>query len=121
MRVDIVAESYVPPDELRKDRAPARGRKKFEKRTDCKKEVHAILDQNEITHEGSLWTRKGREFCGEFTPDELAQLLLDQWLELLDDYTEKTQPLMSFFRLSLLELMIHTKIGEVGRFDQADQ
>ena len=63
LRVGMVAESYVPPDELRKGRALARGRKKIvEKRTDCKNEVHAILDQNGVTHDGSLWSTKGREF-----------------------------------------------------------
>lgn len=37
LRVDVVAESYVPPDELRKGRALARDRKIFvEKRTDYK-------------------------------------------------------------------------------------
>ena len=82
LRVDMVAESYVPPDDLRKVRALARGHKKFvEKRTDCKNEVYAILDQNGITHEGSLWTDEEREFLEELTLEEPAQLLLDQWLD----------------------------------------
>ena len=140
LRVDMVAESYVPPDELRKGRALARGRKKFvEKRTDCKNEVHAILDQNGINHEGSLWTDKGREFLRELALEEPAQLLLDQWLELIDDLSEKitrldrevervaasheeTQLLMSVPGISSFSgLMIHTEIGEVDRFDQANQ
>ena len=51
LRIGMMAESCVPPNELRKGRALARGRKKFvEKRTDCKNEIHAILDQNGITH-----------------------------------------------------------------------
>ena len=90
LRVDMVAESYVPSDELRKGRALARGRKKFvEKRTDYKNEVHTILDQNGISHEGSLWTDEGREFLRELALEEPAQLLLDQWLELIDDLSEK--------------------------------
>jgi transposase len=81
LRVNMVAESYVPPDELRKGRALARGRKKVvEKRTDCKNEVHAILDQNGITYDGKLWTNAGREFLAELALEDPAQLLLDQWL-----------------------------------------
>jgi transposase len=58
-----VPESYVPPDELRKYRALARGRKKLtNKQTDFKNEVNALLDQQGITHTGSLWSDKGREF-----------------------------------------------------------
>ena len=140
LRVDMVAESYVPPDEFRKGRALARGRKKFvEKRTDCKNEVHAILDQNGISHEGSLWTDKGREFLRELALEDPAQLLLDKWLELIDDLSEKitrldreiervaasheeTQLLMSAPGISSFSgLMIHTEIGEVDRFDQANQ
>ena len=45
LRVDIVVESYVPPDELRKGCAPAGGHKNFiGKRTDCKNEVPSLLN-----------------------------------------------------------------------------
>jgi len=67
----------------------AAARRIVEKRTDCKNEVHAILDQNGITYDGSLWTNAGREFCEELALEEPAQLLLDQWLELIDDLSEK--------------------------------
>ena len=65
--------------------------------------------------------------------------MLDQWLELIDDYNEKitrldrkiervaasheeTQLLMTVPGISSFSgLMIHTEIGEVERFDQANQ
>ena len=140
LQVDMVAESYVPPEELRKGRALARGRKKVvEKRTDCKNEVHAILDQNGITYDGKLWTNAGRESLAELALEDPAQLLLDQWLELIDDLSEKikrldreiervavsheeTQLLMTVPGIaSFSGLMIHTEIGEVDRFDRANQ
>lgn len=41
----MIAQSYVPPEELRERRALVRGRKRLvEKRTDFKNEVHALPD-----------------------------------------------------------------------------
>jgi transposase len=55
LRMGEVPESYVPPEELRKCRALARGRRELtNKQTDFQTEVHALLDQQGITHEGSL-------------------------------------------------------------------
>jgi transposase len=44
-RAGMIAESYVPSEELRERRAVVRGRKRLvEKRTDFKNEVHALLE-----------------------------------------------------------------------------
>jgi len=94
LRVDMVSESYVPPEELREGRALARGRMKtVEKRADCKNEVHAILDQNGITCDGKLWTDTGREFLAGLALGDPAQLLHDQWLGLINDFSEKIKGL----------------------------
>ncbi len=46
-RAGMIAESYVPSEELREHRALVRGRKRLvEKRTDFKNEVHALLDKH---------------------------------------------------------------------------
>ena len=71
--------------------------------------------------------------------EEPTQLLPDQWLELIDDFNEKikrldrrieriaafheeTQLFMSVPGISSFSgLMIHTEVGEIDRFDRANQ
>lgn len=49
-RADIMAESYVPPADIRELRTLARDRKRLvEKRTDFKNEVHSLLDKQGIS------------------------------------------------------------------------
>jgi len=136
----MAAESYVPPEEIRKRRALARGRKKFvERRTDCKNEVHALLDQNGVTISGSPFTNEGREVLTDLDLDRPSELLLEQWLALIDDLDEKITQLdreieqvaVSVPEVELLMtvpgistysgLLIHSEIGEVERFDRANE
>jgi transposase len=135
-----IPESYVPPIELREHRQLARGRKKFmDKRTDFKNEVNALLDQNGVTYSGSLWTNEGREFLAELTLDGPSQLLLEQWLEAIDEFTVKIKRMQrkiekvaaSIDELDVLMtapgiaaysgLMVHGEVGEVDRFDRANE
>jgi len=70
--------------------ARKRGRKELtNKQTDFQNEVHALLDQQEITHEGSLWSSEGREFLAELTLEESWLLLLDRWLEAINEFDVK--------------------------------
>ena len=65
LRMGEVPESYVPPEDYRKYRTLARGRKKFvDKCSDFKNEVNALLDQNGILYDGSLWTDEGPSSSG---------------------------------------------------------
>jgi transposase len=140
LRMNEVPESYVPPKELRKYRTLARGRKKLtNKQNDFQNEVHALLDQQGITHTGSLWSDEGREFLAELTLDEPWQLLLDQWLEAIDEFDVKikrTQRKIETMAKQLEEmellmsapgiaaysgLMTYGEIGEVDRFDRANE
>ena len=140
LRMGEVPESYVPPTEFREYRALARGRKKFvDKRSDFKNEVNALLDQAGITHEGSLWSNEGREFLAELTLDEPSQLMLDHWLEAIDEFTEKIKRIQRKIEETAAAvdevdtmmtapgiaaysgLMVHGEIGEVGRFDRANE
>lgn len=140
LRMNELPESYVPPMNFRKYRALARGRKKFvDKRTDFKNEVNALLDQEGITYNGSLWTDEGREFLAELTLKSPSQLLLEQWLEAIDEFTVKIKRMqrkienvaasvdeMDFLMsapgiAAYSGLMIHGEIGEVDRFDRADE
>jgi transposase len=138
LRMGEVPESYVPPEEYRRYRALARGRKKLvDKRSDFKNEVNSLLDQNGVTYDGSLWSDEGREFLCELTLDPVSELLLEQWLEAIDEFTVKIkrmqqriedvatdvdelETLMSAPGIAAFSgLMIHGEIGEVERFDRA--
>lgn len=139
LRLDEVPESYVPPEEYRTYRVLARGRKKLvETRTKFRNEIHALLDQNGVVYSGSLWTEDGREFLRELTLGEPFDLMLEQWLEGIDEFTEKIERvqrkieqvarnvpeveevLMSAPGVAAYSgMMIHGEIGEVGRFDRA--
>jgi transposase len=140
LRMGEIPESYVPPTEFREYRALARGRKKFvDKRSDFKNEVNALLDQDGITYDGSLWSDQGREFLAELTLDEPSQLMLEHWLEAIDEFTEKIKRIQrkieetaaAIDELDTLMtapgiaaypgLMLHGEIGEVGRFDRANE
>jgi transposase len=140
LRMNEIPESYVPPTNFRKYRQLARGRKKFmDKRTDFKNEVHALLDQNGVTHSGSLWSDEGREFLAELTLKDPSQLLLEQWLKAIDEFTVKIKRMQrkiekvatSVDELDFLMtapgiaaysgLMVHGEIGEVDRFDRANE
>lgn len=140
LRVGMVAESYVPPPEIRERRALVRGRKKFvEQRTHVKNEIHALLDQHGITYDGSLWDQDGLEFLRDLDIDDPGRLLLDQWLSLLAELTERiyeldrevervaaevpeVELLMTIPGVSSYSgLLIHAEIGEIDRFDRAEE
>jgi transposase len=140
LRLDEVPESYVPSKEFRKYRALARGRKKLvNKRTDFKNEVTALLDQNGIAFDGKLWTDEGREFLEELTLEEPYQMLLNQWVEAVDEFTrkikvlqrkiesvatevEETSLLMSVPGIAAYSsVMILSELGEIDRFDRSSE
>ena len=116
------------------------GRKELtNKQTDFQNEVHALLDQQGITHEGSLWSNEGREFREELTLEESWQLLLNQWLEAINEFdvkikrtrrkietvarkVEEMDFLMSTPGIAACSgLTVYGEIGEVDRFDQANE
>lgn len=138
LRLDAVPESYVPTDEIRECRALARGRKKLvEQRTDCKNEVHAILDQQGIQLEASPFTDEGREQLAALELEDPAGILLEQWLQTIDDLDERIKTLdreivelakhiqevellMTIPGVSSYSgVLIHGEIGEIERFDRA--
>jgi transposase len=66
----MIAESYVPSEELCERRVLVRGRKQLvEKRTDFKNEVHSLLDKHEISYDWDLFNVNGREIlaCDDFS------------------------------------------------------
>jgi len=137
-RADIVPESYVPPEEIRSLRALTRGREHLvDERTKWKNEVHALLDQHGVEYQGQLFTDSGREFLTELALADPGDLLLETYLETIDDLTEKIDSLREEIEArarevpevellqtipgvgALTALQIYAEIGEVERFDRA--
>jgi transposase len=63
LRADMLAESYVPPDEIRTLRDLVRTRKSLvEERTAEKNRVRAVLTRTDNTYDSELFGPTGREF-----------------------------------------------------------
>jgi transposase len=138
--VEMIAESYVPPAEIRERRALTRGRKRLvEKRTDFKNEVHALLDQEGITLDKKPFSVAGREALAALSLGIIARGLLDAYLAVIDTVTEqitKLERLINERAAALPEaqllltipgvsyysaLLITAELGEINRFDSAKQ
>lgn len=140
LQLGEMPESYVPPKPMRKMRSLARARKKFvDKRGDFKNEVNALVEQHGLAHNGSLWNEEGREFLQEAELDEPTRLLIEQWLEAIDEFTVKIKRLqrkieqvaLGVEEMDILMtapgvaefsgLLIYSELGEIDRFDRAAQ
>lgn len=95
LRTNFLAESYVPPEEIRERRALVRGRKDLvEERTQYKNKIHGLLDQQWITYDGSdLFGAAGREFLAELSLDSVTETMLDAYLTLIDTLSEQIDQL----------------------------
>jgi transposase len=141
-RAGMIAESYVPPEELRERRALVRGRKRLvEKRTDFKNEVHAVLDKEGISYDWDPFSVEGREILAgeDLALGTVAKQLLESFLSVIDELTaqiealeemieetaaslEATQLLMTIPGVSFYSsLLITSEIGEIERFDRAEE
>lgn len=83
----MIAEGYVPPEEIREHRTLARGRERLvEKRTDFKNEVHAILDHHGVEYSLYPFSEKGREIlAGEnLSVGLIGQSLIEPSLTVID-------------------------------------
>ena len=138
----MVAQSYVPPKELRERRALVRGRKRLvEKRTDFKNEVHALLDQHGVSYDWDPFSAEGREIlAGEnLSLGLVGRQLSESFLSLIDELTaqieafeevieeraaslEATQLLMTIPGVSFYSSLLTTaELGEIERFGKAKE
>lgn len=141
-RAGMIAQSYVPSEELRERRALVRGRKRLvEKRTDFKNEVHSLLDQHGVSYDWDPFSVEGREILAreDLSLDLVGQQLLESFLAVIDELTaqikaleemiektaaslEATQLLMTIPGVSFYSsLLITAELGKIERFDAADQ
>ncbi|QRY22488.1 IS110 family transposase [Halobacterium sp. GSL-19] len=141
-RAGMIAQSYVPSEELRERRALVRGRKTLvEKRTDFKNEIHSLLDKHGISYDWDPFSEEGREILAgeDLSLGVVGQQLLDSFLSVIDELTEQidaleelieetaasleeTQLLMTIPGVSFYSsLLITAEIGEIERFDEANE
>jgi transposase len=139
LRADLIAKSYVPCKEIRKQRRIARHRASLVKiRTIVKNMIHALLARNGIKHEFSdLFGRAGMEFLKNIDLDEESRFELNQYLMLLrvlNCKIEETQEivedlagqnyyaklLISIPGISYLSaLIIASEIADIRRFNSS--
>jgi transposase len=136
LRAGLVAESYVPPTEIRECRALVRGRKHFvENRTEYANKIHSLLTQRGITRTIKPLSSNGRAFLEKLSLPAPWQSLLEAYLDMIDALTDQiasleeaieeraaslpeTQRLMSIPGVSYYSaLLIHAELGEIERFD----
>ena len=141
-RVDMLATSYVPSDEIRERRTLVRGRKRLvEKRTDFKNEVHALLAKHGVSYDWDPFSEKGREILAgeDLSLDYVGGTLMESFLTLIDELTaqierldtlieeiaaslRETQLLMTIPGVSFYSsLLITAEIGDIDRFDDVNQ
>lgn len=141
-RADMIAESYVPSDDIRELRSLVRGRKRLvEKRTDFKNEVHSLLDKEGVNYDWDPFSEDGRQRLrsGELGLNSVGKQLMKAFLSVIDELTaqiqelestieetatalEETQLLMTIPGVSFYSgLLIHAEIGEIDRFERAEE
>jgi transposase len=137
LRSDLIAESYVPPQELREIRALIRHRLSIVKiRTMVKNKVHALIDKNGLETElENLFTKKGMEWLRSLQfQSSLDRLMLDNYLEHLESLQHQIKTvdqeilskasqdqdvklLLSLTGVSIYTaLLLKSEIGDIKRF-----
>ncbi|WP_456467959.1 IS110 family RNA-guided transposase [Archaeoglobus sp.] len=135
LRANLIAESYVPPKEVRELRDLTRTRKALiEDRNRLKNRVHAILSRNGIIDYPNPFTKKGREYLEDLDLPEIDREILNSYLSIIDGINEEikkidriivekakqnddailltTIPGISYYSA----LLIKAEIGDINRF-----
>jgi transposase len=139
VRADLVARSYVPPKEIRMQRALLRERISIvESRTMIKNRIHSLLDKYEIqpTHT-DIFAKRGREWLRTLQLPSIDQTILEVNLQRLEEleahidaFTSKiaqeayekpeVRLLMGFTGVDYYSAMLlASEIGDVTRFPSA--
>ena len=140
LRADMLAESYVPPDEIRILRDLVRTRKSLvEARTAEKNRVRAVLTRTDNTYDRELFGPNGREFLAELSLSDTDRAILEAHLSVIDAYDEQIERLEEKIERKVLEspaaqrllsipgvgqytaAVIVAEIGEIDRFDEDKQ
>ena len=91
-RAGMIAQSYVPPEDIRQRRALVRARKRLmDKRTDFKNQVHAVLDREGVVYEWDPYSVAGRERLATETRlvSDVSRTVVESLLRAIDTLTEE--------------------------------
>ena len=140
LRADLLAESYVPPDEIRELRDLVRTRKSLvEERTAEKNRVRAVLTRTNNTYDSELFGPTGREFLAELSLSDTDRTIIEAHLSVIDEYDQQIERLEEKIERRVLEspaaqrlltipgvgqytaAVIVAEVGEIERFDEDKQ
>ena len=140
LRADMLAESYVPPDEIRTLRDLVRTRKSLvEERTAEKNRVRAVLSRTDNTYDSELFGPTGREFLAELSLSDADRTILEAHLSVIEEYDRQVGRLEDEIEREVVEspatqrllsipgvgqytaAVIVAEIGEIDRFDTDEQ
>ena len=95
LRANLIAESYVPPKEVRELRDLTRTRKALiGDRNRLKNRVHAILSRNGII-DLNPFTKREREFLDGIELQEIDREILESYLSIIDRINEEIKKIDS--------------------------
>jgi len=140
LRADMLAESYVPPDEIRELRDLVRTRKSLiEERTSEKNRVRAVLTRTNNTYDSELFGPTGREFLAELSLSNADRTIVEAHLSVIEELTTQIEEIedlieMKFFEHSETQLLLSipgvgnftsavivAELGEIDRFDRHEE
>jgi len=138
LRADLVAESYIPPKEIRNLRNIMRQRKTIVKmRTQIKNKVHGVLLMNGITLPYEELGKKAMEFIVEEINTTSIKSVLISYINLIEQYDFEVKKLdirikeialknhqaillTSIYGVAEIRAMeMITEIGDINRFESA--
>jgi Transposase and inactivated derivatives len=136
LHAGMVAESYVPKDEIRELRDLVRTRKSLvEERTAEKNRIRAVLKRTNNTYDSELFGPTGREFLAELSLSNPDRTIIEVHLAVIDELNEQIEMLEEKIEQRVLEspaaqllltipgvgqttaAVIVAELGEIERFD----
>jgi transposase len=140
LRADMLAESYVPSDEIRTLRDLVRTRKSLvEERTAEKNRVRAVLKRTDSPYDSELFGPIGREFLAELSLNDADRTIVEAHLAVIDEYDEQIDTLEDKIEQKVLEspaaqrllsipgvgqstaALVVAEVGEIDRFDRHEE
>ncbi len=129
LRADMLAESYVPPDEIRSlPISISSSTEKVDRR-------ERILTRTDNTYESELFGPNGREFLAELSLTDADRTIVEAHLAVIDEYNEQIEHLNEKISQRVVEspaaqrllsipgvgeytaALVVAEVGEIDRFD----
>jgi len=136
LRTGMLAESYVPEDEIRELRDLVRARKSLvEERTAEKNRVRAVLKRTNNTYDSELFGPTGREFLAELSLSKPDRTIVEAHLAVIDEIDEQIDMLEEKIERRVIEseaaqllltipgvgqttaAVVVAELGEIDRFE----